>query len=77
MPLKRSSVMCLDGASLTVRQSGHLQDGSGYFIFDEDSVVWQPHDERNGHYLEVKLERSEMLALRDFLNREFPPEVSS
>jgi hypothetical protein len=67
--------MAVDGASLTVRRSGYgHENGSGYFVFDENDVQWQPHDEREGHYLEVKLARSEMIELRDFLNREFPPE---
>lgn len=76
--IKQSAVMCVDGASLTVRRSGYGEhDGSGFFVFDEDDVEWQPHDEKAGCYLEVKLARSEMIELRDFLNREFPPEGAS
>jgi hypothetical protein len=73
--IKCSSVMSVDGATLTVRRSGYCQEnGSGYFVLDENDVDWKPHDERDGHYLEVKLAPSEMIELRDFLNREFPPE---
>lgn len=71
--LKYSAVMSLDGATLTVRRSGYGADnGSGYFVLDENDVQWQPHDEREGCYLEVKLAHSEMIELRDFLLREFP-----
>lgn len=70
---KRGSVMEIDGASLHVRRSGYGdKDGSGYFVLDEDNVEWLPHDEREGSYLEVKLAKSEMIELRDFLLREYP-----
>ena len=72
---KHGSVMVVDGASLHVRRSGYGdQDGSGYFVLDENDVEWRPHDEREGCYLEVRLARSEMIELRDFLLREYPPE---
>lgn len=71
--IKHGAVMEVDGTSLHVRRSGYGEhDGSGYFVFDENDVQWLPHDEREGSYLEVKLARSEMIELRDFLIREYP-----
>ena len=68
------AIMVVDGASLHVRRSGYgEQDGSGYFVLDENDVEWRPHDEREGCYLEVRLAKSEMIELRDFLLREYPP----
>jgi len=73
--LKYSAVMCVGGATLTIRRSGYAhENGSGYFMLDENDVEWKPHNERDGLYLKVKLARSEMINLRDFLNREFPQE---
>ncbi len=72
-PMKIAASFAMLGATLTVNRSGHdNDDGAGVFRFDEDDVVWLPHDEQEGHYLEAYLARSEMIELRDFLLREFP-----
>lgn len=54
----------------------HTENGSGYFSFAEDSVNLLFHDKMDGRYLKVDLARSEMIELRNFLNREFPPEIT-
>jgi len=70
---KTSASFSMEGATLVVKRSGFGdEDGAGIFRFDEDDVVFLPHDEQEGHYLEAKLARSEMTELRNFLLREYP-----
>lgn len=37
--------------------------GYGCLIFDEDDIEWEPHDDRNGGFFRVKLDRSELLEI--------------
>lgn len=68
---KRQASLSFDGGTLTIRLSGYGEEnGSGWFTFDEDDVEWQPHDERSGSYLVAKAARSEMIALRDWLDEQ-------
>lgn len=65
---RKGAVLSFDGGSLHIHLSGPgAEAGSGYFVFDENDVRWMSHDEREGSYLEVKVPRSEMVALRDWL----------
>jgi hypothetical protein len=67
--LTKGAVLSFEGGSLHIHQSGpRAEPGSGYFIFDENDVQWVAHDEKEGCYLEVKVARSEMIELRNWLN---------
>jgi hypothetical protein len=66
--LRREASLSFDGGTLIVHLCGHgAEAGSGRFIFDEANVDWKPHDEKSGCYLEVKVARSEIIELRNWL----------
>lgn len=70
-PPRRSAVLSFEGGEVSINLSGFgAKNGCGRFIFDEKAVEWQPHDEREGCYLEVKLARSEMVEIRDWITRQ-------
>ena len=74
---RKSYVFSFDGGNLTVLGEGHPEQGSGWFTFDEDEVQWRPHDEKDGCYLLANLPKSELIELRDFLNKHVTGEASS
>jgi hypothetical protein len=74
-PPRRQHAFCFVDGTLTVLGDGYHGKGDGWFTFDEDVIEWQPHDEKSGSYLVAKIPRSELIALRDFLNGHFPPEA--
>lgn len=48
------------------------RNGSGHIAFDEENVDWEPKEDRDGSILVVRVEKSEWLSIRDFLNKRFP-----
>lgn len=40
-----------------------------YFVFDENEIEWQPHDEKSGNYLVGRIDLDELRELRNFLTR--------
>lgn len=67
---RKGAVLSFDGGSLHIHLSGpDAEAGSGYFVFDEHDVQWVAHDEKEGCYLEIKVARSEMIELRDWLTK--------
>lgn len=70
---RRCHVFSFVDGKLTILGEGYAGKGDGYFAFDEDVTDWQPYDDRSGYYLVAKIPQSELLALRDFLNAQFPP----
>ena len=73
--MKRSSCFQFVPGVLIVRKEGYgSRNGSGYLTFNEDDIDIHPHDESAGNYIWVLLEESELIALRDFLTKEFPPQ---
>lgn len=58
--------------SLAIRTSGFdAQDGSGYLCFKDDDLEFEQED--GPLYRIANLPASELIAIRDFLNRIFPP----
>jgi hypothetical protein len=78
MTLKYSHSFTFDGGFLEVKTSGHGdKDGSGLFVFDEETVNWEAREERSGCDLVVTCAKPDMIDLRDFLNRMYPIEPPS
>lgn len=71
--MKTTRQFGFEGGVMAVRESGHGErDGSGYFQLDESDINWEPHDEADGQYTIIEIPASELIELRDFLNRQFP-----
>ena len=66
--MKYARVMGFENFVLRVKQSGYgAADGSAEIQIDEKDVDWHPHDDREGSYLLMKIDRSELIDLRDWL----------
>jgi len=78
MTLKYSHSFSFDGGLLEVKTSGHGdKDGSGLFVFDEETANWEAREERSGCDIVVTCAKPDMIELRDFLNRMYPIEPPS
>lgn len=66
----------LDG-TLFVMGKGYDQPGWGQFSFDEEQAEFIPHEEKDGCRLVIDIPPSELIALRDFLNKRFPASAST
>lgn len=66
------------GGCLNVKTSGYgKQNGTGEFVFSEDELEWDTNDETGRVSRWIKVEASELLAIRDFLNARFPPQAEA
>jgi hypothetical protein len=66
--VKQSAALSFDGGLITIYRKGFgAADGSGFLAFKDAELDW---DEEG--YRSSKVPNSELLALRDFLNRELP-----
>jgi hypothetical protein len=63
--LKRNEVLCFNDGVLTVKMTGHFK-GWGQLAFHERQFI-----DADGYQV-VEIPPSELLALRDFLNRVVP-----
>jgi hypothetical protein len=73
--MKSSVAFGFEPGTLCIYRSGHGdKDGAGHIAFNEDKIQWEAHEDDAGHTVWVPIARSELLAIRDFLNKEFPPE---
>ena len=71
MDTKRSHAFGFEPGNLVIRISGFDQcDGSGYFWFHERDTTLE--DEEGQDIVSVEVPHSELLALRDHLNKMFP-----
>jgi hypothetical protein len=71
--IKKSAVLSFQGGELAIRIEGYdANDGSGEFQFDDDNLEHLAHDDRDGSYWVSRLLKSELEALRDFLNEWLP-----
>ncbi len=62
-----------EGGHLAIRTDGHGDaNGSGYFQFEEADMQWRQHEESSDMYLSIDVAKSELLELRDQLNKHFP-----
>lgn len=73
MTMKRRETLSFDPGTLSVRISGYgAQNYSAEFIFDWNLVDHRPNEEDSGSYVAIDLPHSELIAIRDFLNRVIP-----
>lgn len=73
---KRTYNFCFEPGVLAVHESGYAdRDGSGYFQFDEDDVDFHPYDDKAGNFVQVGVDKSELIAMRDFLLDMFPIDI--
>lgn len=73
--MKYSATLVFEGGSISFRRSGHGEkDGGARFTFKEDDLEHEYDDTGFGGTRWVDIEKSEMIELRDFLNKELPPE---
>lgn len=71
--MKRGEVFSFVDGTLHVKIDGYgEQNGWGQFVFDEKQVEFTPHEEDSGSSLAVDVPKSELIELRNFLNRLFP-----
>lgn len=71
--MKRNHVFCFEPATLTLFQEGHGEkNGSAELTIDERYASVIPHTDSEGSYISVKIPRSELIELRDFLNKTIP-----
>lgn len=72
--MKKQKVFMFVDGSLSIKVDGYeWQNGWGQFSWDEVQVEMVPHEERSGCSMVVDITRTELIDLRDFLNRVFPP----
>jgi len=64
---KHSVAISFEGGSLTIRRSGYMNNGSGYFAWKDSELEWDEED-----YRSVEVPMSELIFLRDKLIEEFP-----
>lgn len=70
---KNTPHLVFDPGTLVVRVSGYGErDGSGFLQFDEDDAEFIPQDDGSSDIVQIALPASEIIALRDFLNKLFP-----
>lgn len=61
--LKTRSMLVFDGGSISIRIDGFTNNGDGEFAFNDYDADW------DGNARIVKVPKSELIALRDFLNK--------
>lgn len=71
--MKRGEVFVFLDGTLFVKLDGHgAEKGWGQFVFDEKQIEHVPHEEDRGYSIAVDIPPSELIELRNFLNRLFP-----
>lgn len=68
--MKTASVLSFVGGSISVHVSGYANNGSGELYFRESDVEYSNEDGID--FLTVQVPKSELLEIRDFLNRHLP-----
>ena len=67
-PWKNNPTLIFDGGTISIRLSGYGDsNGDGFFTFDEDDAEQHPHSDKVGSYFTVKIAKSEMLEIRNWL----------
>lgn len=68
--LKTAYVLEFEGGSLQVNGENYgVRSGDGRLAFDENDLKWEPHEDDDGAHRTLSLPRSELIAIRDFLNK--------
>lgn len=72
--MKRGISFGFEGGGLDIKLEGYGdQNGSGHFAFSEEELQWDEDQETGRVSRWVKVEKSELLEIRNLLNRLFPP----
>ena len=75
-PSKVMPVLMFEGGDLHVKQSGYgANNGDGHLSFYDDDLDFA--DEPGKPARVLKLPKSELIAIRDFLNTQFPPALAA
>jgi hypothetical protein len=74
-PTKRQAQLSFEGGALIVMVEGHPGPGSGHFAFTDDELEPVREYTEDGVWdgFLAKLPASELMAIRDFLNKWLPP----
>jgi hypothetical protein len=74
-PTKFGAALSFDGGNLQLNLRGYPDPGSGHFAFTDDQLEPVREYDEDGVWdgFLVKLPASEIIALRDFLNKWLPP----
>jgi hypothetical protein len=70
--LKVQPVLIFDGGKLSIKRSGYPNNGDGVLLFNDDEMKWDHGHDSEHIFRFVSIAKSELLAIRDFLNAEFP-----
>lgn len=75
-PMKHSAAFCFVDGSLTVKGHGWgEQEGNGHFAFSDDDLQYEQDDCSSKVSRWTPISRSDLIELRDFLNKQFPMQV--
>lgn len=75
--MKQGSALSFKGGTLTVLRSGYgAKDGSGTIAFFEGDLEFE-FDRSDLATRWIAIPHSELIAIRDFLNKEFPAPLTS
>lgn len=73
-PMKYSAAFCFVEGSLTIKRQGYGErDGDGHFAFSDDDLQYEQDDCSSRVTRWIAINREDLIELRDFLNKEFPP----
>jgi hypothetical protein len=75
--MKKCHTFAFVGGAITVNGEGHPETGSGQLAFDDDDLQFEPYEDRDGVSRFIDLPRSELIGIRDFLNRLLPVEPAT
>ena len=71
--LRTGSILEFWGGSVEIKRSGYPNNGDGALTFNDDDLEWEHCVDREGSYRSINIKKSELVSIRDFLNRELPP----
>lgn len=72
-PFKKSHALSFEPGVLEVKTEGwDGREGNGHIAFHERELHWERNEDSNDCTVFVPLARSELIAIRDFLNDRFP-----
>jgi hypothetical protein len=71
--MKTAPTLAFEGGSLAFQQEGYGdRNGDGRLTFVEDDLDWEHSDESSVVVRSIRVPRSELEAIRDFLNKMLP-----
>lgn len=71
--MKRLQTLNFCEGTLSIKADGYGErNGWAELVFDENQVELQPKEDRSGGYAIIEIAPSELIALRDWLNKTLP-----